>query len=542
MEPEESKIRDLRVRADRWARANPLLLGAIIAGLGARILYWAVTNRVLDDAYITIKHAKNLADGFGLTHHLGEGGPVHGFTSVLSVLIPIPGELVADGGGLLVLRLVSLVAFVATAVYAHRICRRVEIGPWPTALVLAYLALDQNQIFYGVAGMETQVATAILLAGIYYVFVADTVKAGVLVGLALLARPDFILWVAPALIYLIIRERRSGLRALSLAALVVLPWVIFATIYYGSPVPNTIIAKQQLFPTHLPGVTDIGGWFDFAWNSLKAHQTDWTTWTPFAERFFILHMPLPEFVLKAIGWTVGGLAIVGAFTAWRRWPGLRAAIAFVVLWAAYRVAFLTVGYFEWYGVPIVAVIVIFAAIGLWRLTQGVRVPTYAVAIPASLLALAYAMHIPFTLPLEARVQHDIEDKVRQPLGQYLGEVAKPGDTIVAEPSGYIGYYTNATLLDYPGLTSTRVTDALAGHPELESTAGYAQLFHPDWLALRPWELDFLRNYYPDTAKDYEVVKEFSVPASESSLDRWGLSILNVDRDFIVLHRRSSAES
>ena len=46
-----------------------------------------ITDRRIDDALITIKHAKNVADGAGLTHHLGEGGPVHGFTSVLSALV-----------------------------------------------------------------------------------------------------------------------------------------------------------------------------------------------------------------------------------------------------------------------------------------------------------------------------------------------------------------------------------------------------------------------------------------------------------------------
>ena len=134
------------------------------------------------------------------------------------------------------------------------------------------------------------------------------------------------------------------------------------------------------------------------------------------------------------------------------------------------------------------------------------------------------------------MQHDIEDKVRGPAGEYLGEVAKPGDTIVTEPSGYIGYDTNATLLDYPGLTSTRATEALGDHPEFSSTAGLTAYFRPDWLVFRPGELEFLESAYPDVARDYEMVKEFSVDEADSSLDRWGLTIFNVDRDFVVLHR------
>jgi hypothetical protein len=41
------------VRASAYARANPLLVGFIVAGLIARIAFWAITNRRLDDALIT---------------------------------------------------------------------------------------------------------------------------------------------------------------------------------------------------------------------------------------------------------------------------------------------------------------------------------------------------------------------------------------------------------------------------------------------------------------------------------------------------------
>ncbi len=173
---------------------------------------------------ITIKFDKNLADGFGLVHNLGDGH-VQGFTSALSVLVPMPGELIYHGGGFLLIRLVSLASFAAAAVYAYRIAGELGVGRWPTALVLAYLALDQNQVFFGVAGMETQIAVAVLLAGVYYVLVEDYPKSGVALGLAVLARPDFVLWVAPAYAFLIIRNRRQAIRAGALSAVIVAPWV-----------------------------------------------------------------------------------------------------------------------------------------------------------------------------------------------------------------------------------------------------------------------------------------------------------------------------
>ena len=179
--PRSGRARDRWTAAKAWIRSNQLLAVMTATGLLARIFFWAVTDRRLDDALITIKFDKNLADGFGLVHDLGEGH-VQGFTSALSVLVPIPGELIApSGGGFAAIRLVSLGCFVAGMVYANRICRRLSLGWWPTAFVLAYLALDFLQVYFGVVGMETQMAVAVLLAGVYYVLAEDYTKSGDLV-------------------------------------------------------------------------------------------------------------------------------------------------------------------------------------------------------------------------------------------------------------------------------------------------------------------------------------------------------------------------
>jgi hypothetical protein len=85
-----------------------------------------------------------------------------------------------------------------------------------------------------------------------------------------------------------------------------------------------------------------------------------------------------------------------------------------------------------------------------------------------------------------------------------------------------------------------VTDALADHPESNTTVGLVPLFEPDWLVLRPGELQFLDDFYPDEAAKYHEVRTFAVPESESSLSRGGLDILNVDREFIILRRNDSA--
>ena len=248
---------------------------------------------------ITIKFDKNLADGFGLVHNLGEGH-VQGFTSALSVLVPLPGELIYHGGGFLFIRLVSLACFVLAGVYANRIAAELDVGRWPIAFALAYLALDQNQVFFGVAGMETQIAVAVLFASVYYVLVEDYPKSGITLGLAVLARPDFVLWVGPAYLFLVDRNWRASLRAGALSAAVVGPWLIFTTIYYGSPIPNTIPAKNLAFGPTFPSLTHLGAWINFLGDHLSPTRTLGSSSPPSTRRSSSIHSPLSYGVAKGI--------------------------------------------------------------------------------------------------------------------------------------------------------------------------------------------------------------------------------------------------
>lgn len=536
-------------RTRAYVRQYPLLLGFIVVGVIARILFWAATDRKLDDAVITLKFDKNLADGFGLVHNLGEGH-VQGFTSALSVLVPMPGELIWHGGGFFLIRLVSVACFALAAIYAYRIAGELGLGRWPTAFVLAYLALDQNQVFFGVAGMESQIAVAVLLGGMYYVLVEDYPKSGAALGLALLARPDFALWVAPAYAFLVIRNFREALRAGAISAAIVLPWLIFTWAYYGSPIPNTIPAKDNAFVPDFPSFTHPGAWVNFVGDQLSAaaHAHAWNIFAPFYEDSFLTHAPISYDLARVITFLVAALAIIGAISTLRR-ASFLPAIAYVLLFAAYRVVFLRVGYFEWYGVPAVAALVLLAGIGLDRVcrwvsaaSRGRLTPAAVAMLPALLLAVAYVVPLPFRAKVERRVQYNIENRVRDPLGRYLAAVVKPGETIATESSGYVGYYTNGTLYDYPGLESPTVVSALekakeSGHPVLP-VVGIAPLLHPDWLVLRPGEAQVLEGWYPETARQYTQVRRFSVPGGQTPICVHSFCVRNVDRDFILFRKKA----
>jgi hypothetical protein len=493
-----------------------------------------MTDRRFEDAMITIKHAKNAAEGHGLVHHLGEGH-VYGFTSALSVLVPLPGELIsAGGGGFLALRLASLGAFVVAAVFARRLARLLGLGPWPTGLVLAYLAFDQLQIFYGMSGMETEMAVAVLLASVYYVWQGTWIAAGVTFGLALLARPDFVLWVLPAMVVLLLRNRRDAIRAAAVGAAVVGPWLIFTTLYYGSPIPNTIRAKSLSLPPFQPSSLSPVAWWHFTGDQLGYNKLDWKLASPFLERTFTSETPLPYELLKLVALAVLALALIGAFGSWR-FRSWRAAIVYVALFVIYKFYFLPNTYFEWYYPPVLALLFFLCALGIQRLASFI--PRLAAPVAAA-VAVLFALHMPFSFPLESRIQHRIEDRVRTPLGGYLARVVKPGQTITSESSGYVGWDTNATLYDFPGLTSTTVYHLLRETDgRYTNVCGVIYLLHPTWVVLRPFEVAVCRYSYPRTMGHYRFNRRFHVSEASSNLEHWGLAFDDIDRDFTVMRRR-----
>src|SRR5271166_2321317 len=158
---------DVAARQPRWAWAAMLALS--ITAVVIRLFFWFYTQRTWEDALITVQHAENAARGLGLTH--APGGPhVHGFTSALSVLIPLLGEIVHRGFGLPLLKFVSAICGGIAVFLGMRVCQRLGIVFPISLLVGGYLTIEHQQILFGMAGMETQIAVTVVLLSIYSLF------------------------------------------------------------------------------------------------------------------------------------------------------------------------------------------------------------------------------------------------------------------------------------------------------------------------------------------------------------------------------------
>jgi hypothetical protein len=228
-----------------------------------------------DDAFISFRYARNLAEGNGLVFNPG-GERVEGYTNFLWVLLLAGGRLsgVEPERASHVLSIAATVA--VFAVVASFLVRRAPGGTpaWIVTLPLFGLAATRNFAVWSTSGLETRLFELLVVAGLLRLLdeteedgAARPPVSGLLFGLAALTRPEGILIGAAALGTVALLDRRVGLaRAAAFAAPVALHFA-FRLAYYGEWLPNTYHAK-------------VGGrtWWDVGGDYLLAFAIEYGAW------------------------------------------------------------------------------------------------------------------------------------------------------------------------------------------------------------------------------------------------------------------------
>lgn len=207
---------------------------------------------LVDDAFISLRYARNLALGEGLVYNPGER--VEGFSNFSWVLVA--AALKVFGWPLVTcLKVLGLGCAVGMLLGTYGLGRRVfagdERGSAKVLLACGLLGLNTSLALWSQAGLETTLFGCLLVLACWRFELelacecARPVSA-VLFGLAWMTRPE-----APAyLAYFVLRrlcvrrafERRDGVWLAVCAALVV-PYEVFGLVYYGRLLPATQAAK-----------------------------------------------------------------------------------------------------------------------------------------------------------------------------------------------------------------------------------------------------------------------------------------------------------
>jgi hypothetical protein len=215
-----------------WAAALCLMIAQVVAFHGMRG----------DDAYITYRYGQNLASGLGLVFNPGQR--VQGATSPGHMLL---AALVYRLFGLQrtpdVMAAIGCMAWCAQSVAVYALLQN-ALGWLSAALVALAVGL-------GVAGasgfvpLETHLVAALVLFACAAAQRRRWFAAAVSCGFAVWMRPDALLPAGVLGLWCCRELRARALAPLSLASALVLPWPVFASFYYGSPLPQTAIQKFQ---------------------------------------------------------------------------------------------------------------------------------------------------------------------------------------------------------------------------------------------------------------------------------------------------------
>ncbi len=306
-----------------------------------------------------------------------------------------------------------------------------------------------------------------------------------------------------------IRLQLPLIKKLLLAALIstllFLPWILFAWYYYENPIPNTILAKSVF--------------------------KDWNAWT-FIKEFIKFPLSIfqasTNYVLSGLfmpgyagfgGWY--GLEIVGRIISTCAFFGFlfpffpKAARAFSL--SVYLVVFyLTVvsgqGGQPWYLPNLSLQVMFFFCIVLNGLYEKYHTKAWTY-LGYSVLGYNFIILL-FGAYYFKTQQELIEYGNRKKIGIWLhAQAESEQETVFLECLGYIGYFSQLKMYDFPGMSSPEVVEVLKEGKKTNNVC-YSRVvdrLRPDWLVLRPWEAEAVRKEMPGLLENYyRHEKTFSV--------------------------------
>jgi arabinofuranosyltransferase len=437
----------------RWSRLDWLLVaGAVLLALVVRLL---AGPRTIDDAYITFRYARNLAEGLGFVYNPGQ--PVLGtttpFYTVLMSLVWLLGlhDLPA------VALLFNALADAGTAALLYGLGLRLGRSRIVAVGVALAWAVSPMSVTFAIGGMETSVVILFLVASFAAYVAGRTRLSAAVMALAVLTRPDAL--IAAGLLFadmglrpllardsgpLVARLRRLPWTEVAIFAALLAPWALFATLYFGSPLPQSVQAKVRAY--HLDQFS--------ALIRLLQHLS-----TPFFEHeVFGRFWPALGLPLYLVLYLVGGLRQVRR--AGRALPLVLYPLAYVVVFSVANPLI-----FRWYLAPPLPFYFLGILVGLYAILTDLvrrlgreRAGAWAVGLGIALLLLsslnAYTLHPDHgpDRPAPEMAWFKLELLYRQAAEQVKPRL-QPGDVVAAGDIGAVGWYTGAPILDTVGLIS-----------------------------------------------------------------------------------------
>ncbi len=236
-----------------WIPVVTALIVLSVLGVRQWQMVGDLTSVPLDDAYIHYRFAENLARGRGFAFNPNE--PTPGSTAPLWVLWLAAGTW-GGLGPIFTSKMLGAIAFVTCVWLTARLAQQLTGNSMLALTVGVLAALSGRMIWAALSGMETLAFTALTLL-VFWRRLDHPLdwRTSAILGLAALLRPEGSLLFGGLLLEAIVealRRTRSlrqaawrGLMGVIPFATLIAPYVLFALITAGSPLPNTFYANAR---------------------------------------------------------------------------------------------------------------------------------------------------------------------------------------------------------------------------------------------------------------------------------------------------------
>ncbi len=446
------------------ARGRGWLPGTVaVVALGAGL--WA-GPQPLDDAFITLRYARSLAEGDGFVFNQGE--------RVLGTTTPLFALLLALLHRLTSVDLVWLAFLLALAAHAAAAALLSDIGrrcrePLAGWLAGALYALCPMALGATLGCMETSAFVLATLAALGGSSRPRSVWRTGAAAAAVLLRPEGVIVAGLHVLQVAGADRPTARRDTRRAAAVILagtlPWVLFATWYFGTPLPQSVVAKLGYPSWSASWVTTEDFWWVLLSLPFALPMMSFALGTFYPVPFGTLIVQrLSVLGIGVVGRTpvlLSGVAVlavacVGGVALYRRNRDALWLLLFVV---AYCGAFCVKNpqIFPWYLVPPLPVLLLTFVVGGTVTVQTIFSRWRGQQPVAAVLAAALVGIYVWQTVLQTHSFPSARELSYRQAVQALGAAAQDRNILIgALEIGTIGYYSRARILDHYGLVSPEV--------------------------------------------------------------------------------------
>ncbi|MCL2777908.1 MAG: acyltransferase [Polyangiaceae bacterium] len=209
---------------------------------------------LFEDAMISMRYARHLADGHGLVWNIGEP-PIEGFTNLLWVLwMSVAHKLgLSESKISLFIMLTGVAILLATGFVVSKIARKITSASWVPVAVLAATLFDYPLVFWTLRGMEVGALALFVYTLLWLVLENEdefslprSIAMGVLTAGAVLIRSDSAVPIGLICLYGFLTCSRRWVFAACVGAfggVAVGGQTLFRREYFHETLPNTYYLK-----------------------------------------------------------------------------------------------------------------------------------------------------------------------------------------------------------------------------------------------------------------------------------------------------------